>query len=98
MSDWLSTRDAASVVSGMDAMRRAPESRAMQYAGQDARFALWLYLTDRRVARRVGVSLFDLADVTLRDWYEDGLSPAEAAEEALASDDTYGLLVAEGEL
>lgn len=89
MSDWLSTKDPASVQDGVDRMRDRPDGRHMQYARGDARFALWLALVDRRVGRMVGLSLFDLADVTLRDWFDDGMSPREAAEEALANDDTF---------
>ncbi len=34
-----------------------------------------------------GVSIFDLSDVTWRDWYDDQLPPQEAVDEALADND-----------
>lgn len=92
-TDYLSTKPASDVAAAVGAMRGAPTSRWMVYARGDARFAVWLALVDKRVARKVGISLFDLGDCTLRDWFEDGLSPSEAAGEALASDDTYAFLV-----
>lgn len=45
---------------------------------QDEGFRLWLKILDMRVLRRLGVSLFDLRDFTLRDWYDDGITPKQA--------------------
>ena len=53
-------------------------------------FGVWLALTDRRVQRRVGLGLLDLADAPLRDWFDDGIQPSEAASLVLAADDTFG--------
>ena len=62
----------------------------LDYARGDVPFALWLALTDRRVTRRVGLGIFDLADTTLADFFEDGMTPAEAADAVLEADDTFG--------
>jgi hypothetical protein len=72
--------------------------RVGEYDGGDDRFGLWLALVDARIVRRVGVGLFDLADWNMRDAYESGASPREAAQEALESDDLYASFVGgEGE-
>jgi hypothetical protein len=60
------------------------------YAHGDAEFALWMALVDHNLARKVGLGLFDLADWPMRDAFDDGMSPSEAAQEALRSDDTFG--------
>jgi hypothetical protein len=52
----------------------------IKYAGGDAYFALWMALVDHRVMRRVGLSVLDLSDQPFTDWYEDGITPAQAAE------------------
>jgi hypothetical protein len=36
---------------------------------------------------KAGVSIFDLADVTWRDWYDNHLPPQDAVDEALADND-----------
>ena len=38
------------------------------------------------ISARIGVGLDDLADCPLRDFFDDGLSPKEAAQEALEFD------------
>lgn len=48
-------------------------------------FDAWLLKVDAAVQRKVGLSIHDLPDVCLADWYDDGISPAEAA--ALALED-----------
>lgn len=60
------------------------------YANGDAKFALWLALVDAHVTRRAHVGLFDLGDWPMRDAYDDGVPPSEAALEALRLDDTFG--------
>lgn len=35
---------------------------------------------DRLIAYGVGVSVYDLSDQPFRDWYDDGITAAEAAE------------------
>ena len=54
-------------------------ARHREYARGGIPFALWLALTDQRITRRTGLSLFDLPDATFADWFEDGITPAEAA-------------------
>jgi hypothetical protein len=74
--------------------RETPQlSRVAQYDGGDERFGLWLALVDARIVRRVGIGLFDLADWNMRDAYESGSSPRDAAQEALESDDLYASFV-----
>jgi len=48
-----------------------------------ARYRDWLYDVDDMVERARGISLFELPDVPLRDWYEDGIGIVEAAERAI---------------
>ena len=67
-------------------------TRWAEYAHGDPYFALWLKIVDTTIARRVGIGLFDLADAPLRDWYDDGIPPKEAALEVLQADDTFGSL------
>ena len=56
------------------------------YAGGDSAFYHWLVQVDHEVQSRVGVSLLDLPDLLLRDLYDDGTTPAEAAREAIFLD------------
>ena len=60
-----------------------------QYAGGHIGFEAWLIVADREVSRKAGVGLLDLPDVALRDWYDDGITPREAAELALENDDCF---------
>ena len=53
------------------------DDRCKQYSGGDFRFECWLSAVDALVSREFGVGLFDLADMNLRDAFEDGVSPAE---------------------
>ena len=79
-------------------MRVATEDRYdrhREYAGGDIPFALWLALVDRRVMLRVGVGIFDLADAPLADYFEDGISPREAAGLVIEADDTFGAFALE---
>ena len=46
-------------------------------------FDSWRKLVDKLVWRIVGCSLDDLPDVALRDWFDDGLSPQQAARRAV---------------
>ena len=45
---------------------------------QDMSFGSWMAALDQHVIVAVGLSVHDLPDMTFRDWYEDGLTPAEA--------------------
>lgn len=65
--------------------------RAREYADADTSapfavrvgFELWLKRVDGLILKRAGVSLFDLPDAPLRDWFDAGVIPAVAAEDAL---------------
>lgn len=93
---WLDTIGRDKVDVALDALRKQRDEghhgvkACLDYANGDERFALWLRLVNAAVTRKAGVSLFDLADVTLRDWFDDGYTPNDAAREALSSDDLYG--------
>jgi hypothetical protein len=68
-------------------------------ATHDLTYAQWMRKVDLAVTKRIGCSIYDLTDCPLRDWFEAGLSPAEAATEALENegmgedeDDEYSTL------
>lgn len=42
-------------------------------------FARWMERVDRALLKRSGLSSADLAGQPFADWYEDGVTPAEAA-------------------
>lgn len=63
------------------------------YANHDPYFGLWLKIIDTTLAHRIGIGLFDLADAPYRDWYDDGITPTEAAGLALAADDTCTMIL-----
>lgn len=48
--------------------------------------AQWMKRVDVEVMKRAGVSVHDLADQSYWDWWNDDLSPSEAAERALVDD------------
>ncbi|MEZ5586275.1 MAG: hypothetical protein R3E46_04305 [Sedimenticolaceae bacterium] len=43
----------------------------------------WLCKVDVEIKRVAGIGVFDLADQPYADWFDDGLTPQEAAREAL---------------
>jgi len=43
----------------------------------------WMDFVDNHVQRTVGCSVYDLPDCPFRIWHDDGMSPLEAASEAL---------------
>lgn len=59
----------------------------------DRDFAIFMMLVDRRLLRSIGLGVNDLADFNSRDCFDAGMSPVEAAQEALANDDTFCHLV-----
>lgn len=61
----------------------------------DAMFVNWMAQVDRGVYALAQVSVHDLGDCALRDMYDDGMSPLEAAHEALACDDLFADLMGE---
>ena len=46
-------------------------------------FEQWMKKVDRIIGERVGLSYLDLADQPYRDWYDDGMTPSEAASAAI---------------
>jgi len=46
-------------------------------------FAYWMKLVDNLVWTQVGCSVRDLPDCNFRIWYDDELTPEEAAERAI---------------
>lgn len=46
-------------------------------------FHQWMAIVENIVWKTVDCSVRDLPDCLFRDWYEDGLTPDEAAERAI---------------
>lgn len=67
------------------ALGKLPEAD-VKYANGDREFALWMYLVDRQIARRCGMTHHDMADRIWRDDYDAGSTPREAVEEAVADE------------
>jgi hypothetical protein len=65
-----------------------------EYARGDAGFAVWLFLVDRRIGRAFGIGLFDLADWGARSAFDAGVTPRDAARDALENDDIGALMLA----
>ena len=42
-------------------------------------FEAWMFKVNRSVEMRIGVSIYDLPDQTYRAWYDDDVTPREAA-------------------
>lgn len=49
-------------------------------------FEIWMKKVDQELEARCGLVSLDLADMPYRDWYEDGYTPSEAAQEALENE------------
>ncbi len=49
-------------------------------------FTEWMAELDLRCGRKVGLSIRDLADQPFSDWYEDGITPAQALRLTLAEE------------
>ena len=47
------------------------------------RFNAWMAQVDSMVTRICGLGVHDLPDQCFADWFQDGISPREAAERAL---------------
>ena len=87
---WLDTQPQEKVATALARYRTTPSMHT--HDGGDERFGLWLALVNNRLIRTVGLGLFDLGDWPIRDAYDNGDSPSEAARLALSYDDTYGAL------
>jgi hypothetical protein len=86
--DWLTTQDPQAVAKALTKL--TPDD--LERGNNDPRFALWLKLVDRRMGRAIGLTHRDIGDWTWRDAFDDGVSPREAAFDALQADDTFGAL------
>jgi hypothetical protein len=42
-------------------------------------FEQWMQKVDSAVIRQTGVSVHDLADQCFHDWFDDGITPVQAA-------------------
>lgn len=50
---------------------------------EDQKFKYWIDKVDTEVEKRVCMSVHDLPDCPYRDWYEDGVTPVQAARKAI---------------
>lgn len=55
------------------------------------KFLAWMASVDSYLLRKSGLTHLDLADINYRDLFDDGVSPREAADEALAENDFPGM-------
>lgn len=84
MTTWIDTQDPTKVDAALTRLATHPQGqRAIDYAGGEPEFGLWLAIVDRRVSGTYGLGIFDLQDWAWRDLYDAGLSPTEAAREAV---------------
>jgi hypothetical protein len=60
-----------------------PKTKPQAQDQSEAAFKKWMSEVDIAVAGRAFVSAYDLPDQPYRDWFEEGLSPDEAAAQAL---------------
>jgi hypothetical protein len=50
--------------------------------GDDAAFKVWMGKVNAKVGQKYGLSVDDLPDCPFMDWFDDGMSPAAAANKA----------------
>lgn len=48
-------------------------------------FEVWKAAVDAAISAKLGLSVDDLPDCPLRDWYDGGMAPASAARAAIQS-------------
>ena len=59
---------------------------AYPFTKYDAAFAVWMAKVDAKIAAKAfGLGSDDLPDCCYADWFEDGVSPSEAAAKAIKS-------------
>lgn len=68
------------------ALQHPHAARCLDYARGDREFAAWLLVAEVTCRHDTGLSIFDLADWTWRDAYEDDVPPLDALQDALAAD------------
>ena len=60
-----------------------PSPAALDYAGDDIEFALWLDAIDRTVNAHLFVSIWDLSDLAYRQMYDDQMAGVEVVKEII---------------
>jgi hypothetical protein len=70
-------------------IKRNPQPEDNQQDTSETAFKKWMSAVDIAVGGRAFVSVYDLPDQPYRDWFEDEMSPDEAAVAVLA-DAGYG--------
>ena len=84
MNAWIATKDPAKVEAFADQIA-AHEPNRITEADGDREFAVWMYGVDRVIRQRTnGFSHRDLPDFGWKDAYNNDLSPALAAADAIA--------------
>jgi hypothetical protein len=66
-----------------------PTDQADRVNDDGITFAAWMAKVDRAIYARVGLSSDDLADACYWDSWADGVSPSDAAADAIGSDDMF---------
>jgi hypothetical protein len=76
---WFDTLESTKQAQGIALLNNTPAGReALQKANGDHAFALFLAAADWHARKRLGLSIWDLADYTWRDAFDDELTPIEA--------------------
>lgn len=60
--------------------------RAKARAENEQRFRAWVREVDAIVIQTAGISIHDLADISFRDYFDEGMPAAEVAQEALENE------------
>ena len=63
----------------------APDTFELPDTSAEA-FKVWMHKVDAAIEASTGLSAYDLPDVCYRDWFEDGMSPRDAAATVIAED------------
>lgn len=97
MPDWLDTQNDVQVQAMLEwmdevATRNTAVIECRHYASNDPRFALWLFLVNKRALQHYHISIFDLADADWRTLFDAENSPRQALAEAISEDDLFSLL------
>lgn len=83
MNAWIATKDPTKIAEVADRIAEQAPDRLTEVDG-DREFAVWLLGVDRKIRRYTGVEHRDLPDWGWRAAYDDDLSPADAAADAIA--------------
>lgn len=55
-------------------------------AAKKKTFEEWFKEVDRAIAHECGMAALDLSDQPYQDWYEDGVTPKQAAKRAIKAE------------